>query len=98
MKIIRTPLRKNVPFSACLLLLIWGLAIVRAPPSYAQSQSPVDPPAKIALLHSAPDGSDTGTSTASAAATAKPAAVPDPAALEKDLAEMKARMEQIETE
>jgi hypothetical protein len=98
LKITRT-LRKDIQLSACFLLVILGLAMVQAPLCYAQTEAQTNVPTRVAVLHaSSPDGSDAATGNNSAPATAQPAAAPDPAALEKDLADMKARMEQIETE
>jgi len=99
LKITRTLFCNKVPFSTCLALLILGLAVVQSPPGYAQTQEQSDTPAKAAVLHPpSADGSDTEAAKNSAPAAAKPAAIPDPAVLERDLAEMKARMEQIEIE
>ena len=99
MKITKTLLRKDIQLSACFLLVILGLAMVQAPLCYTQTEAQTSAPTKVAVLHaSSPDGSDTATGNNPAPATAKPTAAPDPAALEKDLADMKARMEQIETE
>jgi hypothetical protein len=58
-------------------------------------------PGKVAILHApSSDGSGAGTGDNTTPAAAQPAAAPDavPLALEKELAEMKARMEQIETQ
>ena len=103
LKITRTKLRNKVPFSTCLALLILALAVVQFPPCYAQTQKQSDTPTKVAVLHPpSADGSDTEAAKNSAPAATKPTAVPDPAVLEavleRDLAEMKARMEQIEVE
>ncbi len=100
LKITKTLLWRNIPVSACFPLSMFCLASW-AGPCYAQTGAQTSVPAKVAILHApSSDGSGAGTGDSTAPATAQPAAAPDavPLALEKELAEMKARMEQIETQ
>ena len=91
MKILRALLRKAaaVPTFPCMLVLI--LAVAQAPRGYAQVPAPPDGQRKVAALHE----------PAADVAPSRAATVTDPQSsldLAKELAAMKARIEQLEAE
>ncbi|MGC2325586.1 MAG: outer membrane beta-barrel protein [Candidatus Sulfotelmatobacter sp.] len=86
------------------MILLTLIALSQAPLGFAQTSPPPDAPTKVATLHGPLPGGDDATASKSATiaiappAAASSAAAPDPAvtlALEKELAAMKARMEEI---
>src|SRR5580693_2900390 len=84
--------------SAFLPMLALALGVGQSARCYAQTQ--VGAQAKVAVLRE-PLPSDTGTTNSAAPAAARPAAKPEPEAsldIAKELAAMKARIEQLETE
>src|SRR3984957_14651462 len=94
----RAPVLKPVVVSVfCLLVL--SLWVGQGAPCYAQAQAQPDAPPKVAALH---DPLPTETNTNSTApAAAKPTAKPDPDIsldIAKELAVMKARIEQLEAD
>jgi Putative beta-barrel porin-2, OmpL-like. bbp2 len=85
-------------------MLILSLAMAQAPRSYAQTQTQTDAGTKVAALNEparAESAASTTTSTAPATAGSAAAAAPDPDVsldVAKELATMKARIDQLETE
>src|SRR6202789_3049965 len=90
---------KPVVVSVFCLLLVLSLWVGQGAPCYAQAQVQSDAPPKVAALH---DPLPTETNTNSTApAAARPPAKPDPDIsldIAKELAVMKARIEQLEAE
>ena len=85
-------------FSAFLPMLVWGLGVGQSARCYAQTQAGAQ--TKVAVLGE-PLPSDTGTANSAAPAAARPAAKPEPEVsvdIAKELAVMKARIEQLETQ
>jgi hypothetical protein len=80
-------------------MLVLSLAVGQAPRCYGQAQAQPDSQAKAAALHEPlPGGSDASAADSTAPPPTRSAAAPDlgvALALEKELATMKARMEQI---
>jgi hypothetical protein len=95
----RTLLCKSLP-SAFLAMIVSCLGVVQGAPCYAQTQTSPDAQPKVEALHE-PLASDTGaTNSTVPAAAAQPAAKPNPEIsldVAKELAAMKARIEQLET-
>ena len=97
MKIIKSSPCKVTAFTSMLLL---SVAISQAPRAQAQVQPQPDTPNKVAVLHEAsPAGTDANNTTGAA----QPAPAPDPRIsldtdIAKELAAMKARIEQLEFE
>jgi hypothetical protein len=96
----RTLSRKPVTVSAFLPIIVLSLGVGQSVRGYAQTQA--DAQQKVAVLRD-PSSEDTGVTktTAPAPASAQPAAKPDPATsvdIAKELAVMKARIEQLEAE
>jgi hypothetical protein len=93
---------KAVAISTFPCVLVLSLAVGQVPRSYAQTQAQLDAPAKVATLHEPLVGGPDASSTAGAP-PAKPATTtaPDPEMtrdIAKELAAMKARIEQLELE
>src|ERR1700733_2501738 len=90
---------KPAVVSVFCLLLVLSLWVGQGAPFYAQAQAQPDAPPKVAALH---DPLPTETNTNSTApAAARPPAKPDPDIsldIAKELAVMKARIEQLEAE
>jgi hypothetical protein len=79
-------------------MLVLALGVVQSARCYAQTQAGAQ--SKVAVLRE-PLPSDNGTTNSAAPAAARPAAKPEPEAsldIAKELAAMKARIEQLETE
>jgi len=98
-------LHKPIAISAFFPILVLSLSIAQGVRCCAQTQSQRNDPPKndqpkvAALLDPLP--SDTATSNSTAPAGARPAAAPDPAvtlSIEKELAAMRVRMEQLQAE
>ncbi len=89
--IMRTSLRNALTFSTLAAVLVLMLALAWATRSYAQAQAPPDAPVKVAALHEPPAAPDV---------PAKAATAPDQVSTDiaKELAAMKARIEQLEAE
>jgi hypothetical protein len=97
LKITRTLLRKPVAVSALCPMLVLSLCVGQGARCYAQTESQPNDPPKVADLHE-PLAVDP---TATNSATPAPAAKPDPEMaldIAKELAVMKARIEQLEAE
>lgn len=92
MKITRTLVRKAVAISTVPSMIVLSFAIIQASPCYAQAQAQPEAPVKVAALHEPPAATDIPAT--------KVAPPPDPvsADIEKELAAMKARIEQLEAE
>jgi hypothetical protein len=99
LKIMKALLCKPAVVSVFCLLLVLSLWVGQGAPCYAQAQAQPDAPPKVAALH---DPLPTETNTNSTApAAARPPAKPDPDIsldIAKELAVMKARIEQLEAE
>ena len=81
-------------------MLVLSLGVGQSAPCHAQSQSQEDGPTKVAAMHE-PSADDTGTPKNTTPATAQPAGKPDAEIsldIAKELAVMKARIEQLEAE
>ena len=99
MKITRPASRKRAAASAFLPLLILSLGVGQSELCHAQTQTPPDGQ-KLAMLHG-PVADETNTPKSAAPASAQPAAKSDAevsADIVKELAVMKARIEQLEAE
>jgi hypothetical protein len=86
--------------AAFLSMFTFSLVVTQAPRCYAQTQAQPDAQTKIAALHEPLPG-DTTTTNSTAPAAAQPAAKPEPELsldVAKELAVMKARIEQLEAE
>ena len=91
MKILRALLRKAAAISTFPSMLVLSLAVAQAPRAYAQTPAPPDASTKVAALHE----------PAADVAPGRAATAPDPQSsldLAKELAAMKARIEQLEAE
>ena len=91
MKILRALLRKAAAISTFPSMLVLSLAVAQAPRAYAQTPAPPDASTKVAALHEPADD----------VAPGRAATAPDPQSsldLAKELAAMKARIEQLEAE
>jgi len=100
LKITRATLRKLATLSAFLPMFVLSLCVGHGARCYAQAQTQPDAPTKVAVLRE-PLPEDTGTTKTSAPATAQPTGKPDAeisADIGKELAVMKARIEQLEAE
>jgi hypothetical protein len=104
LKIMRALLRKPAAVSAFLPMFVLSLCVGQGARCYAQAQAQPDAPPRVAALHDPlPAVSDANSTKSAAPADAKPAAttVPDPDIsrdIAKELAAMKARIEQLELE
>jgi hypothetical protein len=79
-------------------MLVLSLCAGQGARCYAQTQTQPDAPAKVAALHE-PLPTDTTTTSSTAPANARPTVAPDPdIEVAKELAAMKARIEQLEAE
>jgi len=97
--IMRTLLCKLLP-SAFLAMIVSCLGVVQGAPCYAQTQTSPDAQPKVEAPHE-PLASDTGATNSTVPAAAQPEAKPNPEIsldVAKELAVMKARIEQLETE
>jgi hypothetical protein len=100
LKIMGALLRKPAAVSAFLPMLVLSFCVGQDARCYAQAQSLPDAPTKVAVLHQ-PSPEDTVASKTAALAAAQPAAKPEPELsvdIAKELAVMKARIEQLEAE
>jgi len=91
LKILRALLRKAAAISTFPSMLVLSLAVAQAPRAYAQTPAPPDASTKVAALHE----------PAADVAPGRAATAPDPQSsldLAKELAAMKARIEQLEAE
>jgi hypothetical protein len=96
----RTLLRKPTIASGFFSMLVLSLGVGQSASGYAQTQSQEDGQTKVAAMHE-PSADDTGTPMNTAPATAQPAGKSDAeisADIAKELAVMKARIEQLEAE
>ena len=91
MTIMRTPLHKLAAILAFATMLVLSLVIAQAPNCYAQTPAQTDAPANVAALHK----SSVDVSPARSTAAPNPESTLDMA---KELAAMKARIEQLEAE
>src|ERR1700722_10053339 len=103
LKITKTLLHKAATISLFPSMLVVSLAMSQVPRGYAQTQAQTDTQTKLAALHEPLPGESDANTTPSAPATAQPAAAPDPRVLldtdiAKELAAMRARIEQLEWE
>jgi hypothetical protein len=99
-KTMRRPPRTTTALAAFLTMFTLSLVVTQAPRCYAQTQVQPDAQTTIAVLHEPLPG-DTSTTNSTAPAAGQPAAKPDPEIsldLAKELAVMKARIEQLEAE
>jgi hypothetical protein len=99
LKITRSASRKRAAVSACLPLLIMSLGVGQSELCHAQTQTPPDGQ-KVAMLHG-PSADEASTPKNTAPVPAQPAAKADAevsADIAKELAIMKARIEQLEAE
>ena len=99
MKIMKALLRKPAAVSALLPMFVLNLCVGQGARCYAQAQAQPEAPPKVAALHE-PSPTETNTNS-TAPAAAKPTAKPDPDIsldIAKELAVMKARIEQLEAE
>jgi Putative beta-barrel porin-2, OmpL-like. bbp2 len=99
LKITRSASRKRAAVSACLPLLIMSLGVGQSELCHAQTQTPPDGQ-KVAMLHG-PSADEASTPKNTAPVPALPAAKTDAevsADIAKELAIMKARIEQLEAE
>jgi hypothetical protein len=100
LKIERTLLCNPVAVSALCPMLVLSLCVGQAVRCYGQTGSQSSDPPNVAALHE-PLASDPATTNSAAPAVARPAAKPDPEMsldIAKELAVMKARIEQLEAE
>jgi hypothetical protein len=103
--IMRTLSRKPVAVSACLPIIVLSLGFGQGGRCYAQTQTQPDAPTKVAVLRE-PLPEETGATKTTAPAAAQPAAAQPVAKTDaeisfdiaKELAVMKARIEQLEAE
>ena len=100
LKIMRTLLRKPVAVSAFLPMLVLGLGVGQGARCYAQTQTPTGPHSRkwLGCTNRHP-ATQVRTANSAAPAAAQPAAKPDPEIsleIAKELAVMKARIEQLE--
>ena len=100
MKITKALSRKPGVVSALVPMLVLSLGMGHSARCYAQTQTQGDAPPKVAALHtSSPEDTGATKSTVPAAAQPVPAPNPDPSLeIAKELAVMKARIEQLEAE
>jgi hypothetical protein len=99
-RIMRTLSRKPVAVSAFLPMLVLGFGVGHGMRCYAQTQTPSDAQQKVAVLRE-PLPSDAGTTNSAGPAAPRLTAKPEPEAsidIAKELAVMKARIEQLEME
>jgi hypothetical protein len=99
-KTMRHPRRTTTALAAFLSMFTLSLVVTQAPRCDAQTQAQPDAQTKIAALHGPLPG-DTSTANSTAFAAAQPAANPEPEVsldVAKELAVMKARIEQLEAE
>src|SRR5450631_4084917 len=99
-KTMRRPPRTTTALAAFLSMFTLSLVVTQAPRCYAQTQVRPDAQPKIAALHEPLPGDATRTNS-TAPATAQPPAKPEPEIsldVAKELAVMKARIEQLEAE
>jgi len=96
------PLRRPASISAFVPTLVLSFGIAHGARGYAQSQAQTDGQTKVAVLREPSSPEETKTTKTAAPATAsQPAATPAPessADIAKELADMKTRIEQLETE
>jgi hypothetical protein len=100
LKIIRALLQKPVAALAFCPMLVLSLCVGQSGRCYAQAQTQPDAPTKVAVLHG-PSPEDAAATKSTAPAAAQPAAKPDPEIsvdIARELAVMKARIEQLEAE
>jgi hypothetical protein len=100
LKIIRALLRKPLAVSAFFPMFVLSVCVGQGARCYAQAQTQPDAPPKVAALHE-PLPADTNATSTTAPAAARPPAKPDPEFsldIAKELAVMKARIEQLEAE
>ena len=100
LKITRALWRMSVAVSAFFPMLVLCLSVGLGARCYAQTQTQPDAESNVAVLRE-PLPSDTSSATTTAPAGAQPAAKPDPELsldIAKELAVMKARIEQLEAE
>jgi hypothetical protein len=101
LKLMRALLRKPVAVSVFCPMLVFSLGVGQAGERcYAQTQTQPNDPAKVAALHE-PLASDTSATNSTAPAAARPPAKTDAEIsldIAKELAVMKARIEQLEAE
>src|SRR3984957_12455292 len=93
-------LRKLAVVSAFCPMLVLSVCVGLGARGYAQAQTQPDAPPKVAALHE-PLPADTNATSSTAPAAARPPAKPDPELtldIAKELAVMKARIEQLEAE
>ena len=96
----KTLSRRPTIVSAFLSMLVLSLGVGQGVPCYAQSQSQEDGQTKVAAMHE-PSADDTGTPKSTTPVTAQPAGKSDAEIsldIAKELAVMKARIEQLEAE
>jgi hypothetical protein len=96
----RTPLRKPVAVSAFVPMLVLSFGVAQGARCYAQTQTQPDSPTKVAVLRE-PLPADTSSAKTTTPAAAQPAAKPEPETsvdIARELAIMKARIEQLEAE
>jgi hypothetical protein len=96
----KTLLRRPTIVSAFFSMLVLSLGVAQSAPCYAQSQSQEDGQTKIAAMHEL-SADDTGTPKSTTPATAQPVGKSDAEIsldIAKELAVMKARIEQLEAE
>ncbi len=102
MNIMRNQLRRTAAVSLCASVLALGLVVGRSSRSFAQTQTQPDPQTKVAALRElSPDSSGTDAANSTAASPARPASAPDPNVtldVAKELAALKARIDQVEAE
>jgi hypothetical protein len=102
LKIMKAIIRKAVAMLVSLPMLVLTHGVILGTLCYAQTQSQGDAQPKVAALREdSPVASDRGAANHTVSATAQPAAEPDPAvtlSIEKELAAMRVRMEQLEVE
>jgi len=98
----KTALCRATAISIFLPMLVLSLAVGQASRCYAQMQAQPDAHTNVAALREpSPGESDTGAANGTAPTPARPAAAPEPemtVAIEKELAAMRGRIEQLETE
>jgi Putative beta-barrel porin-2, OmpL-like. bbp2 len=100
LKITKAVLRKRGAVSAFCPMLLLSLCVGQGARCYAQTQTQPGAPTKVAVLHD-PLPTETSATNSTAPAAARPPAKPDPELsldIAKELAVMKARIEQLEAE
>jgi len=100
LKITRVMLRKPAAISAFLPMFVLSLCVGQDARCYAQAQTQPDAPTKVAVLRE-PLPAETSSANSTALASAQPSAKPDPEIsldIAKELAVMKARIEQLEAQ